>query len=59
MAVAFLSDTSLADRDAVLAAHGERRAYPLLAYRGWLLADELRIDATPHGFGHQTPTRRE
>ena len=39
-------------RIAVFAAHGERRAYPLLAHRGQLLADELRIDATPHGFGH-------
>ena len=55
MAVVFPSDTSLAVRIAVLAAHSERRAYTILAHRGSFATDELGIDATPHGFRHRDP----
>ena len=51
----FPSDTGLAVRIAVLAAYGERRLYSLLAHRGGFVTNELRIDATPHGFRYRDP----
>ena len=55
MEVVFPSDTGLAVRIAVLAAHGERRAYSLLAHRASFVTKELCIDAAPHGFRHRDP----